>query len=136
VFFPALVLFSLVGWSVGRGGLGLRDSQWTLAMAFMFKKRRTPKQAVDELIEALRGVSAVHTGKLKDDALPLQAAVWAQPGKLPEADAQGLVEVGKRLEEVRVMMCGSPDTPVKKEDAAGLSTQVGSVWFASCEIFC
>jgi len=81
-------------------------------MAFLLKRKKTPKQLADALVEAMRGVNTLIIRPLEPNELPPRAG----ESDLSAADREGLEKVGLRLKEVRTMMCGDSDNPPKKED--------------------
>ncbi|CAK8990732.1 Calcium-binding protein 39-like (MO25beta) (Mo25-like protein), partial [Durusdinium trenchii] len=89
-------------------------------MAFIFKKKKTPKQLTEGLIEAMRSVSVILTKPLEPGTLPPLSATTTQ-ATFTADDNAGLEVMQKRLEEVRTMMCGDTDNQPKKEDSVALA---------------
>mmetsp|Transcript_6674 Transcript_6674/g.10522 ORF Transcript_6674/g.10522 Transcript_6674/m.10522 type:complete len:405 (+) Transcript_6674:65-1279(+) len=89
-------------------------------MAFIFKKKKTPKQLTEGLIDALRGVGVILTKPLEAGKLPPLSSTTTA-ALLSAEDNAGLEVVGKRLAEIRLMMCGGPDLQPKKDDAITLA---------------
>jgi len=87
----------------------------------MFKKKKSPKQLTELLVNALRDVSAVKTSEWKEDG-PLPAlSSTTTAANLSAEDNAALEVVAKRLSEVRFMMCGDTDNQPKKDDSATLA---------------
>ncbi|GBG24959.1 Calcium-binding protein 39-like [Hondaea fermentalgiana] len=92
-------------------------------MAFMFKKKKSPQQLTNQLVEALRSVSMVLTRPLEPGKLPPLSSSW-NAATISQEDNTNLETVGKRLVEVRSMMCGTTENQPRREDNLQLATSL------------